>query len=82
MVGQEDETLHLLIMGELLLERIDALLHHLVHLRIGTKLLPGLKRDVMRTGILLQEGIDGDDEGGDELPLVGNNTDLVDIFVD
>lgn len=69
-------------MSELLLESVDTLLHHLIDLRVGTELLTCLKRDVMLTGILLQERIDRDDEGRYELTLVGDDCELVDIFVD
>ena len=68
-------------MGKLLLERVDTLLHHLDDLWIATKLLTVLKRDIVLAGILLQKRIDRDDECGDKLTLVSDDTYLVDILV-
>ena len=62
-MGQQGETLDLLIVGQLLLKGIDTLLHHLMDLRTGTELLAALKRNLMLTGIFLQKRIDGNDQG-------------------
>ena len=51
-VRQQGEAFDLLIMGQLLLQGVDALFHHVVDLLVGTQLLAVLKGDVMFTGIL------------------------------
>ena len=50
-MGQEREPFDLLVVCQLLLEGVDALLHHLVDLRIGTELLVAVERDMMLTGL-------------------------------
>ena len=48
---QQRETLHLLIVCQLLLQGIDTFLHHLHDLRIGAKLLTVFKSNTVLTGI-------------------------------
>ena len=81
-VGQQGEALHLFVVGQLLLQGVDALLHHLDDAWIGTELLTVLKTDAVGTSILFQERIDRHDECRDELALVGNKAYLVDVLVD
>ena len=53
MMGQKSEALYLLVMSQLLLEGVNALLHHRKNLRVGTQLLTILERNVLGTGIFL-----------------------------
>ena len=78
---QEGEALYLLVVGQLLLQGVDALLHHLDDLGVSTELLASFESDAVFTGVFLEERIDGDDEGGDELALVGDDGNLVDELV-
>ena len=50
MMGTEREALDLLVGRQSLLQRLDALHHHVVNLLIGAKLLPAFKLDAVSSG--------------------------------
>ena len=80
-MGQQRETLNLLIVCQLLLQRVDTFHHHLMNLLVLAEVFAAPERDVVFMGILLQQGVDGDDERRDKLALVGDDGHLVYILV-
>ena len=80
-IGQQREALDLLIVGELLLQCFDALHYHLVDEGVATEVFAAGKLYAVLTGVFLEQLVFGDDEGGDELALVGDDDNLVDELV-
>ena len=80
-LGQEGEALHLLVVGKLLLQRVDAVAVEGADGFVLHQLLAAAEGDALRAGILLQQVVGGHDEGGDELALVGDDGHLVDVAV-
>ena len=80
-MGHEREPLHLLIVGEWLLEGLDAIPYHRVYLVVGTEVLSTLEGDVVLSGIILQKAVFGYDECRHEFALVGDDGNLVDILI-
>ena len=54
-MGQQGEALHLLVVGQLLLQGVYALHHHLMDLLVLTEVFSREERDVVLAGILLQQ---------------------------
>ena len=81
-MGQESETLYLLILCQLLLQGIDALHQHLVYLSVLTQVAQVDEVYMMHSGIFFQETVVGHDKCRDILFLVGDDGYLVDVFVD
>ena len=80
-VRQQRKPLDLLIVRQLLLKGVNALFHHLVDLWICTELLTVLEGDMMLTGILLQQRINGDDQRRHKLTLVSDDGYLINILI-
>lgn len=78
---QECDTLDLLVIGQLLLQGIDALLQHLLHLFVGTKILTTAKDDMMLACPVLNKSKLRYDECRHKLALVSNDSHLVDKLV-
>ena len=64
-------------MGKLLLQRINALLHHADDLGMLKQLFQGCIADAVLFGILLQQVVLWNDESRNELALVSNDGNLV-----
>ena len=80
--GQEDEALHLLVVGKLLLKGLDAGLKQRQNLGMPQQVVHRSIGDALAVGVCLYVVIDRDNQGGNKLALVGNDGDLVDVAVD
>ena len=69
-------------MGQLLLQGVYTVHHHLVDALVAAQVLAVLEPDAVLTGVLFQKGINGNDEGRYKLALVGYDGYLVHILVD
>ena len=78
---QERDTLDLLVIGQLLLQGIDTLLQHLLHLLVGTKILTAAKGDMVLTSPFLYKTELWNNECRHKLALVCNDCHLVDKLV-
>ena len=80
-LGKEGETLHLLVMGKLLLQGLYTLHQHLTDTLVVTQILARVIGNIVLTGISLEQLVFGHDESRDELTLISNNGYLVDVLV-
>ena len=62
--GQQGDAFHLLIMGKLLLQSIDAKQNHFVYIRIATQISPVRERNMMTAGKIPQQLIFGHNQCG------------------
>ena len=53
-MGKEGEALDLFVVGQLLLEGVDALHHHLIDLLVLAEVFAAFELDAVLTGVLFQ----------------------------
>ena len=81
MMWKKRETLDLLVRCETLLQGFDTLTHHRIDLPVPAQLFTVVELDVVLLCPFLQHIVFGNNQCRDELPLVGDDGNLLDELI-